>query len=97
MACRTAFNAECNGIVINRRDLDRPRHSTMQQVEQSILLLLQLLPSELANIRTCSDMLASTVRTLQRNLDAAGTNFSELPNPARACSYRRLTSPIVQR
>ncbi len=56
------------------------RHSVAQQVEQSILLLM---PSGLANIQTCSDMLGLSVRTLQRNLDAEGTSFSTLLNKAR--------------
>lgn len=56
------------------------RHSVAQQVEQSILLLM---PSGLANIQTCSDMLGMTVRTLQRNLDSEGATFSALLNKAR--------------
>ncbi len=56
------------------------RHSVAQQVEQSILLLM---PAGLANIQTCSEMLGMTVRTLQRNLDAEGAQFSTLLNKAR--------------
>ncbi len=56
------------------------RHSVAQQVEQSILLLM---PTGLANIQTCSDMLGITVRTLQRNLDAEGASFSMLLNKTR--------------
>lgn len=56
------------------------RHSVAQQVEQSILLLI---PSGLANIQSCCDMLGMTVRTLQRHLDAEGTSFSALLNKAR--------------
>lgn len=56
------------------------RHSVAQQVEQSILLLM---PSGLANIQTCSEMLGMTVRTLQRNLDMEDASFSALLNKAR--------------
>ncbi|MFY8062493.1 MAG: AraC family transcriptional regulator, partial [Usitatibacteraceae bacterium] len=60
--------------------MNAEQHSVAQQVEQAILLLI---PSGLANIEKCSDMLATTVRTLQRNLDAEGVTFSELLKKAR--------------
>ena len=67
------------------------RHSVAQQVEQSILLLM---PTGLANIHTCSDMLGITVRTLQRNLDAEGSSFSVLLNKARVqLSTQYLSNP----
>jgi AraC-like DNA-binding protein len=65
------------------------RHSVTQQVEQSILLLM---PAGLANIETCSDMLGSTVRTLQRNLDAEAVSFSGLLNNARIQSSTKYLS-----
>ncbi len=67
------------------------RHSVAQQVEQSILLLM---PAGLANIQTCSDMLGTTVRTLQRNLDLEGASFSVLLNKAREqLSTKHLSNP----
>lgn len=67
------------------------RHNVAQQVEQSILLLL---PSGLANIQTCSEMLSVTVRTLQRNLDSESASFSALLHKARAqLSTKYLSNP----
>ncbi len=65
------------------------RHSVAQQVEQSILLLM---PSGLANIQTCSEMLGMTVRTLQRGLDSEGTSFSNLLNKSRVQSATKYLS-----
>jgi len=56
------------------------RQSLIQQVEQSILLLM---PSGRATIQTCCSLLGMSVRTLQRALDAEGTSFSELVNRER--------------
>lgn len=56
------------------------RQSLVQQVEQSILLLM---PSGHATIQTCCSLLGMSVRTLQRTLDAEGTSFSEMVNRAR--------------
>ena len=56
------------------------RYSVVQQVEQSLFLSI---PAGLANIQTCSGMLGTTVRTLQRNLDAEGASFSTLLNKTR--------------
>lgn len=51
-----------------------------QEVEQMIMLLL---PSGRATIQYCAESMGSTVRTLQRMLDADGTSFSDLLNRAR--------------
>lgn len=56
------------------------RQSLIQQVEQSMLLLM---PSGRATIQTCCTLLGMSVRTLQRTLDAEGTSFSELVNRLR--------------
>lgn len=56
------------------------RQSLIQQVEQSILLLM---PSGHATIQTCCSLLGMSVRTLQRTLDAEGTSFSEMVHLAR--------------
>ena len=51
-----------------------------QEVEQMIMLLL---PSGRATIQYCAESMGSTVRTLQRMLDADGRSFSELLNRVR--------------
>lgn len=51
-----------------------------QEVEQLIMLLL---PSARATVQYCAESMGTTVRTLQRMLDADGTSFSDLLNRAR--------------
>ncbi|KGB56686.1 Helix-turn-helix-domain containing protein, AraC type [Sphingopyxis sp. LC81] len=51
-----------------------------QEVEQLIMLLL---PSGRATVQYCAESMGTTVRTLQRMLDADGTSFSDLLNRAR--------------
>ncbi|MCW0200073.1 AraC family transcriptional regulator [Sphingopyxis sp.] len=70
------------------------QQSLIQQVEQSILLLM---PSGRATIQTCCSLLGTSVRTLQRTLDAEGTSFSELVNRARIqLSGQYLANPCIR-
>jgi AraC-like DNA-binding protein len=54
--------------------------TTGQDVEQLIKLLL---PSGRASVQTCAASMGTTVRTLQRMLDAEGESFTALLNKAR--------------
>jgi AraC-like DNA-binding protein len=52
----------------------------VQDVEQ---LIRRLLPSGRASVQTCAETMGTTVRTLQRMLDAEGQSFTSLLNRAR--------------
>jgi AraC-like DNA-binding protein len=68
--------------------------TTMQEVEQSILLLL---PSGRASIKASADALGLNVRTLQRHLDAAGVTYSGLLNSVRSQqAHRHLANPKLR-
>lgn len=70
------------------------KQSLIQQVEQSMLLLM---PSGRATIQTCCSLLGVSVRTLQRTLDAEGTSFSELVNGLRIqLSGQYLANPHIR-
>jgi AraC-like DNA-binding protein len=56
------------------------QRSTADEVEQVIVALL---PSGRANVRSCAESLGVTVRTMQRMLDDEGTSFSALLGKVR--------------
>lgn len=72
-----------------------PDARTVQQnVEQLIVLLL---PTGRATIRTCADSMGATVRTLQRKLEADGTGFNALLNRVRMqLAVQYLANPRVR-
>lgn len=101
--CAIAFEADFNGIVFPRAELDTPnpradpamaRHaerfvqtlpaistpSIVRDVHKAIYLML---PSGRATIEHAAQGLGTSVRTLQRQLDQADANFSDLLNDVR--------------
>jgi len=72
-----------------------PDARTVQQnVEQLIVLLL---PTGRATIRTCADSMGVTVRTLQRKLEADGAGFNEVLHRVRMqLSAQYLANPRVR-
>ena len=68
--------------------------SLTQEVEQCILLLL---PSGRATLHAIADTLGMNLRTLQRQLEAEGSSFSELLNRVRRQQLaRQLANPRVR-
>ncbi|MBN9015693.1 MAG: hypothetical protein BGO24_10550 [Sphingomonas sp. 67-36] len=68
--------------------------TTQQRIEQLIVLLL---PTGRATIRTCAESLGVTIRTLQRKLDAEGVGFNELLNRVRMqLATQYLANPCVR-
>ena len=71
--------------------IDPGERSIVQEVEQSIQLLL---PSGRATVASVADTLGMTVRTLQRRLDDEGAKFSELLDRIR---IREVNRHLAQR
>lgn len=101
--CPTTFEADFNGIVFPRAELDTPnpradpamaRHaerfvqtlpavstpSIVRDVHKAVYLML---PTGRATIEHVAQGLGTSVRTLQRQLDQADANFSDLLNDVR--------------
>jgi AraC-like DNA-binding protein len=66
----------------------------VQEVEQTILLLL---PSGRASIKACADALGMNLRTMQRQLEDAGTSFSSILDDIRRQQVARyFTTPKLR-